>query len=159
MSTANPNIANLVPACSVCITYTAFTDEPDPISLPVFFGARIQIERLPQDRDSDPFKTARDLTKIYDGRSVAILVPGKRFDQYGYRLGRGGGWYDRFLGVVPANWLRVGVGQLENFLADRLEVRSWDQSMDWLLLCQDGVWQARRCDNKRTDTDHLLDGR
>ncbi len=35
---------------------------------------------------------------IYD----IIIVPVVGFDQENYRLGRGGGWYDRFLAVQPA---------------------------------------------------------
>lgn len=39
-----------------------------------------------------------------------VIVPGLAFDTSGYRVGRGKGYYDRFLQKLPDTVLRLGVG-------------------------------------------------
>ncbi len=38
-----------------------------------------------------------------------VLVPGSAFDRYGNRLGRGLGYYDRFLQTLPQHTVTIGV--------------------------------------------------
>lgn len=47
-----------------------------------------------------------------------VVVPGLAFVTDGRRLGRGRGHYDRFLAAVGPGCLRVGVGFVEQLVAD-----------------------------------------
>ncbi len=38
-----------------------------------------------------------------------VIVPGRAFDHQGVRLGRGGGYYDRFLSKLPQHTYKVGI--------------------------------------------------
>ena len=68
-----------------------------------------------------------------------VLVPGIAFDRRGYRLGFGGGYYDRFLPTTPA--LRVGV-TYDELLVERLPVEAWDSRVDWLVT-PGGLYEVR----------------
>ncbi len=54
-----------------------------------------------------------------------VLVPGLGFDDQGRRLGRGGGFYDRFLAACPHHVLPVGIGFREQ-LMERIETGPTD---------------------------------
>ena len=61
-----------------------------------------------------------------------ILLPLNGFDAAGYRLGYGGGYFDRTLAALSPRPLAVGVGFEVNRLASiRPEVH--DQRLDWLV--------------------------
>ena len=64
-----------------------------------------------------------------------ILVPGLGFDRRGHRLGRGKGFYDRFLAV--ASGVRVGVCFGEQ-IVDEVPREAHDLAMDFLLT-PDGI--------------------
>lgn len=58
-----------------------------------------------------------------------ILVPGLAFDSKGGRLGRGGGYYDRFLAQVPRGVPRVGIAFREQ-LVEHVPVEPHDCPVD-----------------------------
>jgi 5-formyltetrahydrofolate cyclo-ligase len=62
-------------------------------------------------------------------RVEVVLVPGLAFDSCGVRLGRGAGWYDRLLAVLPRGTVRVGVFfSLQQW--PRLPRDPWDQPLE-----------------------------
>ncbi len=64
---------------------------------------------------------------------AVVLVPGLFFtSKEGARLGRGGGYFDRFLARTTAATLKVGVA-LDWQVVDSLPLESHDQRMDWLI--------------------------
>jgi 5-formyltetrahydrofolate cyclo-ligase len=52
----------------------------------------------------------RDAVEVRPDSATMILVPGRVFDREGYRVGRGGGFYDRYLSGVSEEALTIGVG-------------------------------------------------
>jgi len=64
--------------------------------------------------------------------SVAVLVPGLAFDQHGGRLGRGGGFYDRFLAQPELQGAtKVGVCWSMQVIHDT-PTDTHDVAMDWI---------------------------
>ena len=63
-----------------------------------------------------------------------ILVPGLVFTEQGMRLGRGAGFYDRFLKAYPKA-LRVGIA-FQNQIASKIPEASWDERVDIVLTDQ-----------------------
>jgi 5,10-methenyltetrahydrofolate synthetase len=61
-----------------------------------------------------------------------ILLPLNGFDGAGYRLGYGGGYFDRTLAALSPRPLAVGVGFEVNRLAS-IRPESHDQRLDWIV--------------------------
>lgn len=70
-----------------------------------------------------------------------VLVPLLAFDAAGYRLGYGGGFYDRTLEVLRAEapTIAVGIGYAGQGV-DKLPVDAYDQKLDWIVTEQ-GAWR------------------
>ena len=99
---------------------------------------------VPRSKDTDPFQFAQMCIEKCEEQCVYVLVPGKKFDAYGTRHGRGGGWYDRFLSAVPRSWIRIGITKTSDFSETSLPHNTWDEKMDWVLV-SDGKkksWQV-----------------
>jgi 5-formyltetrahydrofolate cyclo-ligase len=80
--------------------------------------------------DLDAWEEAEKAKRAAHGRFVVVLMPGAHMDTAGTRTGRGGGWYDQFLSVVPPEWMRVGLCYMDQFTTQPLERKPWDQPVD-----------------------------
>ncbi len=68
----------------------------------------------------------------HPGEIDLFFIPGLAFDYQGNRLGRGGGYYDRYLSNVRADALKIGLAyQLQ--LVTELPVNSDDVKMDFII--------------------------
>ena len=61
-----------------------------------------------------------------------ILLPLNGFDAAGYRLGYGGGYFDRTLAALTPRPLAVGVGFAINRL-ESIRPEAHDQRLDWIV--------------------------
>lgn len=60
-----------------------------------------------------------------------MLIPGLGFNRGGQRLGRGKGFYDRYLQDFKGT--KVGIGFSTQLVDDSFEANSWDVNMDYLI--------------------------
>ncbi len=70
--------------------------------------------------------------------SAVIFVPGAVFDKEGYRIGYGGGFYDRYLEKYP-NHLLVGLAY-ECQLIDHIPREPWDKKIDYIVT-EEGIYE------------------
>ncbi|MEW6547138.1 MAG: 5-formyltetrahydrofolate cyclo-ligase [Bacillota bacterium] len=77
-----------------------------------------------------------------------VLVPGVVFDRRGFRLGYGGGYYDRLLGYLPRA-VRVGLA-FSLQVVDQLPVLPHDLPVD-ILVTEGGPLDIRRARSSRND--------
>lgn len=64
--------------------------------------------------------------------SILVLVPGEVFDLHGARIGKGGGYYDRWLAAHPAS-IAVGTAWDRQIHPGRLPQSSTDRRVSYLL--------------------------
>lgn len=77
---------------------------------------------------------AREEEKILLSSSLdLIVVPGIAFDKSGNRLGRGAGYYDRFLAGIPASALKVGLAFDFQVIDDVPVVPGLDTRLDFVI--------------------------
>jgi 5-formyltetrahydrofolate cyclo-ligase len=73
----------------------------------------------------------RDCPAFDCGKTKALILPGVAFDLHGYRLGFGGGYYDRFLGEYP---LPLLIGLAYEFqIAPQLPAEPWDRPVQYVI--------------------------
>ncbi|SMF32863.1 5-formyltetrahydrofolate cyclo-ligase [Desulfovibrio gilichinskyi] len=69
-----------------------------------------------------------------------MIIPGVGFDRKGYRIGFGGGYYDRFL-AHPQKAGSLAVGVCYYFqLVDNIAVEEWDKPVQLICTDKDVIW-------------------
>lgn len=72
-------------------------------------------------------------TALWDPRDIdCVIVPGLAFDREGYRLGRGKGYYDRFLAAIGPAAVRIALA-FEFQCVDRVPREAHDEKVDLVL--------------------------
>ncbi len=61
-----------------------------------------------------------------------VVVPGLAFDVAGHRLGRGGGYYDRFLSRMRPDATKVGL-VFDEQIVDAVPTDPWDLTVDYVV--------------------------
>ncbi len=131
--------------------------EPDWLSgwggtdfaLPRVDGERLVFHRVTARGEmalsSGPFGTrepADDVaTRMNDADAATVLVPGLAFDHTGGRLGRGAGFYDRFLANPALRARKVGVG-FACQVVERVPMEAHDAPLD-AIVTEDGWLELR----------------
>jgi 5-formyltetrahydrofolate cyclo-ligase len=69
---------------------------------------------------------------LEDCAGLSVFIPGVLFDRRGYRLGRGGGWYDRALAQFGNRAVFIGLAY-EVQIVDSLPAESWDQKVHYVI--------------------------
>lgn len=133
------------------IRYKPLNNEVDYLDCPLFEIENKNDTIIPQDKKSDPYAWA-DFCAVRcggQGTSVYVLVPGSKFDIFGTRYGRGGGWYDRFLSKAPRSWIRIGIAVKANLSQSKLKRQKWDEPVDWVVVKSDSFWEICETRSRR----------
>ncbi len=130
------------------IGYSPLEDEPDVHDFLVKNHILKPGRSIIADKHASPDDFAASLLKAHAGEKICILIPGREFDAFGARHGRGGGWYDRFLSKAPREWARIGVLHESQFSTEKLVRKAWDEPVSYLLIEKAGVWEVVLADKK-----------
>ncbi|MDB5237111.1 MAG: 5-formyltetrahydrofolate cyclo-ligase [Parcubacteria group bacterium] len=109
------------------ITYTPLESE---VAYSNFIKVPDDHYAIPPRADIDPWEHAEKAKHASKSAFVCVLMPGSKVDALGTRTGRGGGWYDQFLSLVPQQWMRVCFCYTDEFTTEALERKAWDQPVD-----------------------------
>ena len=96
------------------------------------FGLTVHPFDAPRERHRYGFEQPGAQAPRVDPASLdAVVVPGIAFDRAGFRLGYGGGYYDRFLPRLPGHILRIGLAP-SALIVEALPHDPWDACVDHL---------------------------
>ncbi len=70
------------------------------------------------------------------------VVPATAFDRYGYRIGRGGGYYDRFLSALPETSVTAGL-IYEKFLVSLVPTDEYDRRVEYIIT-ERGIFSSEK---------------
>jgi 5-formyltetrahydrofolate cyclo-ligase len=92
------------------------------------------------DMTSGPYGVQEPLPSAREFIPDILLVPLLAFDRRGYRLGYGGGFYDRTLERLRANGRPVAVGiAFAGQEVDAVPVAAYDQPLDWVVTEREAI--------------------
>lgn len=89
------------------------------------------------------FNIPEPTTPPYTGHIDMVLVPGVAFDKSGNRLGRGGGYYDRFITNLGKKTLLAGVGY-DFQLVDKVPANRRDKRLNYVVTPIQGAIKTKR---------------
>lgn len=89
------------------------------------------------------FNIPEPTTSPFKGKIDLIIVPGVGFDKNGNRLGRGGGYYDKFLASSRRYTHLVGVGY-DFQIIDKVPANRRDKKLDYIVTPTNGVIKSKR---------------
>ena len=114
-------------------------EEGRRIAIPLVCEERRQIVPVELRSLDEPMQTDRfGLQTPMEARVVPaeeidlVVVPGLGFDVAGRRIGRGGGYYDRFLGRRDVRWTTCGLA-LDEQVVERVPAADHDVSVEMLV--------------------------
>lgn len=81
-----------------------------------------------------------------------VVVPGLAYDRHGYRVGRGRGFYDRFLSQQDFKGKRVALCFHEQLLAEAIPCETHDMPMDLIVSDKEVVHCHRNAHHAPTHT-------
>lgn len=116
----------------------ALAQRGHPVALPVVAGeGRPLVFRAWREGDAmteGPYGIREPLADAPEIEPHALLVPLLAFDKAGYRLGYGGGFYDRSLAALRAKGAVIAVGAAWSAQeTDSVPRDARDQALDWIV--------------------------
>lgn len=79
----------------------------------------------------------KEFERIIDPKLVdLVLVPGLAFNRYGFRLGYGGGYYDRFFAEIKEDVPKIGLC-FDMQIVDNVPIDSYDIPVDYIITEKD----------------------
>ncbi len=91
----------------------------------------VPVKKIPDDLEkgySGTLEPKSSLEPISEKEIELVIVPGIIFDIRGYRIGYGGGYYDRYLSIIPPECKTIGLA-FSNQLTNGLPHEAYDRKV------------------------------